>query len=183
MLAHPILANTQMLQTLVELELVALLQHSSVWLAVEPRVAWLLDMCCTGQMEGGPGTARETAAVLGLQLPPPPAPFLPPPLHAHHQQRQQQVDQQQQQREEKVGPNARPCMPIARLHARVVQAAAPCMPAPACMTHGPHHAHTRTRNNAGGCSAGCSKRAPSKQHRRACGRGAASAQAPVLAGA
>lgn len=57
-----------MLQILAELRLVALLQHNSVWLAVEPRVAWLLDVCCMGQKDGGPGTAREVAAVLGLQL-------------------------------------------------------------------------------------------------------------------
>ena len=63
--------SAQMLATLAEIELVALLQHSSIWLAVDPHTAWLLDMCCTGQMEGGPGTALEVAAHLGVQLPPP----------------------------------------------------------------------------------------------------------------
>eukprot|EP00983_Pelagomonas_calceolata_P073981 1152349-Pelagomonas_calceolata.AAC.2 len=70
-----------MLATLVELDLVALMQHSSIWLAVDPRTAWLLDMCCTGQMEGGPGTAQEVAAQLGLELPPPAPPPSQTTLH------------------------------------------------------------------------------------------------------
>lgn len=72
-----------MLQTLVDMRLVALLQHSSIWLAVDPRTGWLLDMACMGQLDGGPGTAADVAAALGLQLPPaaaePAAPPAPQP--------------------------------------------------------------------------------------------------------
>ncbi len=61
-----------MLQMLHAEPLVALMQHNSVWLAVPPRTACILDMCCTGQLEGGPHTAQEVADTLGLVLPPPP---------------------------------------------------------------------------------------------------------------
>lgn len=61
-----------MLQTLSELQLTALLQHNAIWLAVEPRLCWVLDQCCTGQLEGGPGTAKDVAESLGLVLPPRP---------------------------------------------------------------------------------------------------------------
>ncbi|KXZ43093.1 hypothetical protein GPECTOR_102g46 [Gonium pectorale] len=53
-----------MLATLASLRLHALLQHGGVWLAVPPESAELLNQCCTGQMDGGPGTAEEVAAVL-----------------------------------------------------------------------------------------------------------------------
>jgi len=97
-------SSSQMLATLAELDLVALLQHSSIWLAVDPRTAWLLDMCCTGQMEGGPGTAQEVAQQLGLALPPTPLP--PPPSlfsysigkeHASAAAQQEEVSQPQMQ--------------------------------------------------------------------------------------
>ncbi|GIL92732.1 hypothetical protein Vretifemale_20236 [Volvox reticuliferus] len=53
-----------MLATLASLRLHALLQHGGIWLAVLPELSELLNQCCTGQMDGGPGTAEEVAAVL-----------------------------------------------------------------------------------------------------------------------
>ncbi|GFR50075.1 hypothetical protein Agub_g12219 [Astrephomene gubernaculifera] len=59
-----LLRPDQMLSSLSSLRLTALLQHGGVWLAVPPHLAELLNQCCTGQMDGGPGTAEEVAAVL-----------------------------------------------------------------------------------------------------------------------
>ncbi len=64
----------QMLQMLKqETNLVALLQHNAVWLPADPRTVWVLDMCCKGQLEGGPAMGQQIASTLGLVLPPPPA--------------------------------------------------------------------------------------------------------------
>ena len=54
----------QMLQLLSDLQLVAVLQGSSIWTAVDAATAHVLDMCCTGQQDGGPDTAAEVAGVL-----------------------------------------------------------------------------------------------------------------------
>ncbi|KAG2485417.1 hypothetical protein HYH03_015800 [Edaphochlamys debaryana] len=59
-----LLRPDQMLSTLASLRMSALLQHGGVWLAVPPELAELLNQCCTGQMDGGSGTAEEVAAVL-----------------------------------------------------------------------------------------------------------------------
>mmetsp|Transcript_35354 Transcript_35354/g.78519 ORF Transcript_35354/g.78519 Transcript_35354/m.78519 type:complete len:349 (-) Transcript_35354:60-1106(-) len=54
----------QMLQILSQLRLTALLDNNCMWLAVSPAVAEQLDKCCTGQKDGGPGTALEIMSVL-----------------------------------------------------------------------------------------------------------------------
>ncbi|GLI67796.1 hypothetical protein VaNZ11_012083 [Volvox africanus] len=59
-----LLRPDEMLATLASLRLHALLQHGGIWLAVLPELSELLNQCCTGQMDGGPGTAEEVAAVL-----------------------------------------------------------------------------------------------------------------------
>ncbi|KAG1675023.1 hypothetical protein FOA52_002680 [Chlamydomonas sp. UWO 241] len=59
-----VLAPGQMLQLLSELRLVALLERACVWVAVDPGTAELLDRCCTGQKDGGPGTADEVTAAV-----------------------------------------------------------------------------------------------------------------------
>ncbi|PNW86818.1 hypothetical protein CHLRE_02g096900v5 [Chlamydomonas reinhardtii] len=73
--AH-LLRPDQMLTTLSGLRLHALLQHGGIWLAVPPELGEVLNQCCTGQLDGGPGTAEEVAAVLaplvGEPLWPPP---------------------------------------------------------------------------------------------------------------
>ncbi|GIL64389.1 hypothetical protein Vafri_18227 [Volvox africanus] len=59
-----LLRPDEMLATLASLRLHALLQHGGIWLAVLPELSELLNQCCTGQMDGGPGTADEVATVL-----------------------------------------------------------------------------------------------------------------------
>lgn len=60
-----------MLHILSQLHLVAVLRDCCLWMAVDEQMAQLLDLCCTGQLDGGPGTALEVAAILGALLPPP----------------------------------------------------------------------------------------------------------------
>jgi hypothetical protein len=60
----PPVRGMQMLQVLCELDLVAVLQGSSIWIAVDATKADLLDRCCTGQVDGGPGTAAEVSRIV-----------------------------------------------------------------------------------------------------------------------
>jgi hypothetical protein len=84
----------QMLDSLANMRLAGLLQHNTIWLAVNPDLAMLLDQCCTGQvhiasylqpsfahlslclqLDGGPNTAAEVAAILAPVVPATPAPL------------------------------------------------------------------------------------------------------------
>ncbi len=95
-----------MLQILTKLELTALLHNCSVWLSVDAITAEYLNLCCTGQKDGGPGTAQEVAATLGSLLdqapllapPPEPAPYGETQQRTYNFSRpQEQLQQQQQQ--------------------------------------------------------------------------------------
>ena len=94
-----------MLQILTKLELTAILHNCSVWLSVDAITAEYLNLCCTGQKDGGPGTAREVAATLGslldqapvLEPPPDPATYGEPQQRSHNlncRQEEQQVQLQ-----------------------------------------------------------------------------------------
>eukprot|EP00798_Chlamydomonas_sp_ICE-L_P016382 gene16382-22583_t len=79
-------APGQMQQILTHLELTALLRDNSIWLSVDPTTAQYLDMCCTGQKDGGPGTAREVAELLG-PLRRASCPLKPPPIQQQQERR------------------------------------------------------------------------------------------------
>eukprot|EP00877_Chromochloris_zofingiensis_P012453 jgi/Chrzof1/7461/Cz02g24250.t1 len=59
-----------MLHVLSQLQLNALLQYNTIWLAVDNDMAWMLDICCIGSLEGGPATAAQVAAVAGCNAVP-----------------------------------------------------------------------------------------------------------------
>ncbi|KAG2426935.1 hypothetical protein HXX76_012721 [Chlamydomonas incerta] len=95
--AH-LLRPDQMLATLSSLRLHALLQHGGIWLAAPPELGELLNQCCTGQLDGGPGTAEEVAAVLAPLVGEPtwPPPAAPAPAGGGGLQQEQQQEQQQE---------------------------------------------------------------------------------------
>ncbi|CAD7698223.1 unnamed protein product [Ostreobium quekettii] len=64
--AGPPVTAQEVADSLLHCHLTGVFQFGGVWLSVDDATAAILDSCCIGTVEGGPTTAKETAATLRI---------------------------------------------------------------------------------------------------------------------